>query len=58
MKFGPVPVGDAEGGIAVHSIRKGAMVLKKGTAIPPSASSTGTGPNFMAPSPPAAAAAP
>jgi molybdenum cofactor cytidylyltransferase len=33
MKFGPVPVAEAEGGIAVHSIRKGAMVLKKGTAI-------------------------
>ena len=33
MKFGPVPVEEAEGGIAVHSIRKDAMVLKKGTAI-------------------------
>jgi molybdenum cofactor cytidylyltransferase len=33
MKFGPVPVAEAEGGIAVHSIRKGATVLKKGTVI-------------------------
>ena len=33
MKFGPVPVKEAEGGIAVHSIRKEGVVLKKGTAI-------------------------
>src|SRR5437763_5063052 len=33
MKFGPVPVGDAEGGIAVHSIRQAGVVLKKGTVI-------------------------
>ncbi len=33
MKFGPVPVREAEGGIAVHSIRKDALVLKKGTTI-------------------------
>jgi molybdenum cofactor cytidylyltransferase len=33
MKFGPVPVAEAEGGIAVHSIRKGTTVLKKGTLI-------------------------
>ncbi|HEY6255435.1 MAG TPA: molybdopterin-binding/glycosyltransferase family 2 protein [Xanthobacteraceae bacterium] len=33
MKFGAVPVGEAEGGIAVHSIRKDGLVLKKGTAI-------------------------
>jgi len=33
MKFGAVPVAEAEGGIAVHSIRKGGLVLKKGTAI-------------------------
>jgi molybdenum cofactor cytidylyltransferase len=33
MKFGVVPVAQAQGGIAVHSIRKGTMVLKKGTAI-------------------------
>jgi len=35
MKFGPVPVGEAEGGIAVHSIRKAGVVLKKGTLIGP-----------------------
>jgi molybdenum cofactor cytidylyltransferase len=33
MRFGPVPVGEAEGGIAVHSIRKAGLVLKKGTVI-------------------------
>jgi molybdenum cofactor cytidylyltransferase len=33
MKFGPVPVAEAEGATAVHSIRKGALVLKKGTVI-------------------------
>src|SRR6478752_8940642 len=33
MKFGPVPIGEAEGGIAVHSIRKDGFVLKKGTLI-------------------------
>ena len=33
MRFGPVPVAEAEGGIAVHSIRKDGLVLKKGTAI-------------------------
>ena len=33
MKFGAVPVGEAEGGIAVHSIRKHGLVLKKGTLI-------------------------
>jgi molybdenum cofactor cytidylyltransferase len=33
VKFGPVPVKEAEGGIAVHSIRKEGVVLKKGTAI-------------------------
>jgi molybdenum cofactor cytidylyltransferase len=35
MKFGSVPVGEAEGGIAVHSIRKDALVLKKGTLVGP-----------------------
>src|SRR4051794_4326867 len=35
MKFGPVPVEEAEGGIAVHSIRQGALVLKKGTLVGP-----------------------
>src|SRR5580692_734100 len=33
MKFGPVPPGDAKGGIVVHSIRKGGLVLKKGTVV-------------------------
>jgi molybdenum cofactor cytidylyltransferase len=33
MKFGPVPLNQAEGGIAVHSIRKAGLVLKKGTRI-------------------------
>src|SRR5262245_47899646 len=33
MKFGAVPVSEAEGGVAVHSIRKGGLVLKKGTLI-------------------------
>jgi molybdenum cofactor cytidylyltransferase len=33
MKFGAVPVTQAEGGVAVHSIRKGGLVLKKGTLI-------------------------
>jgi len=33
MKFGAVPLQDAEGGIAVHSIRQGGVVLKKGTLI-------------------------
>jgi molybdenum cofactor cytidylyltransferase len=33
MRFGPVPVDEAEGGIAVHSIRKSGLVLRKGTRI-------------------------
>ncbi len=33
MKFGAVPVGEAEGAVAVHSIRKSGLVLKKGTLI-------------------------
>ncbi len=33
MKFGAVPVAEAEGGIAVHSIRKDGLVLKKGTLL-------------------------
>jgi len=33
MKFGAVPPREAEGAVAVHSIRKGGMVLKKGTLI-------------------------
>jgi molybdenum cofactor cytidylyltransferase len=35
MKFGAVPVGEALGATAVHSIRQGDLVLKKGTLIGP-----------------------
>lgn len=35
MKFGPVRPADALGAIAVHSIREGAFVLKKGTVLGP-----------------------
>jgi molybdenum cofactor cytidylyltransferase len=35
MKFGAVPVGEAIGATAVHSIRQGDLVLKKGTLIGP-----------------------
>ena len=35
MKFGAVPVTDAMGATAVHSIRQGEFVLKKGTRIGP-----------------------
>ncbi len=33
MKFGAVPPREAEGAVAVHSIRKDGMVLKKGTLV-------------------------
>ena len=33
MKFGAVPPREAEGAVAVHSLRTGGMVLKKGTLI-------------------------
>lgn len=33
MKFGPVPVTDAEGCIAAHTVRAGGVVLKKGTTL-------------------------
>jgi molybdenum cofactor cytidylyltransferase len=33
MKFGAVPIGEAEGGVAVHSIRTPGFVLKKGTLL-------------------------
>jgi len=36
MKFGAVPIVDALGATAVHSIRQGDFVLKKGTRIGPS----------------------
>jgi molybdenum cofactor cytidylyltransferase len=35
MKFGPVPPKEALGATAVHTIRQGGLVLKKGTAIGP-----------------------
>jgi molybdenum cofactor cytidylyltransferase len=35
MKFGPVPPREAQGATAVHSIRQGTLVLKKGTVIGP-----------------------
>jgi len=35
MKFGTVPIAEAEGGVAVHSIRQNGFVLKKGTRIGP-----------------------
>jgi molybdenum cofactor cytidylyltransferase len=35
MKFGPVPPRQAEGATAVHTIRQGALVLKKGTLVGP-----------------------
>jgi molybdenum cofactor cytidylyltransferase len=35
MKFGPVAPKEALGATAVHSIRKGSLVLKKGTSIGP-----------------------
>jgi molybdenum cofactor cytidylyltransferase len=33
MKFGSFPLEEARGGVAVHSIRKDKLVLKKGTTI-------------------------
>jgi molybdenum cofactor cytidylyltransferase len=33
MKFGSLPIEEARGGVAVHSIRKDKLVLKKGTKI-------------------------
>ena len=35
MKFGSVPIAEAAGATAVHSIRQGDFVLKKGTLIGP-----------------------
>jgi molybdenum cofactor cytidylyltransferase len=35
MKFGPVSPREAEGAVAVHSIRQGGLVLRKGTPIGP-----------------------
>jgi molybdenum cofactor cytidylyltransferase len=33
MKFGPVPVAEAEGAIAAHSVRSGDLVIKKGARL-------------------------
>ena len=33
MKFGAIPVNEAVGATAVHSIRQGELILKKGTLI-------------------------
>ena len=35
MKFGPASLADAIGGVTVHTLRQGALVLKKGTTIGP-----------------------
>ena len=35
MRFGPVAPADAIGGVVVHTIRRGKLVLKKGTVISP-----------------------
>jgi molybdenum cofactor cytidylyltransferase len=35
MKFGPARPADAIGGVTVHTLRQGSLVLKKGTAIGP-----------------------
>jgi molybdenum cofactor cytidylyltransferase len=33
MRFGPVSIGDAVGGVLAHGVREGDLVLKKGTVI-------------------------
>src|SRR6201995_3683421 len=35
MKFGPAKPADALGGVTVHTLRQGSLVLKKGTTIGP-----------------------
>ena len=35
MRFGPVPVEEAVGAIAAHSVRSGEAVLKKGSVVSP-----------------------
>ena len=35
MKFGPASPRDAIGGVTVHTLRQGPLVLKKGTTIGP-----------------------
>ncbi len=45
MKFGPASPADALGGVTVHTLRQGSLVLKKGTTIGPDevAALTGAG---------------
>ena len=33
MKFGPVSPADAIGGVTVHTLRQGSLLLKKGTTV-------------------------
>jgi molybdenum cofactor cytidylyltransferase len=35
MRFGPLPVTQALGGVVAHAVRSGGLVLKKGTLIGP-----------------------
>src|SRR3978361_2072777 len=35
MRFGPAKPADALGGVTVHTLRQGSLVLKKGTTIGP-----------------------
>ncbi len=35
MKFGPASPADAVGGVTVHTLRQGSLVLKKGTTVGP-----------------------
>ena len=35
MKFGPVPVADAEGAVAAHTVRAGDLIIRKGVVIQP-----------------------
>src|ERR1700759_360061 len=35
MKFGPAKPADALGGVTVHTLRQGSLVLKKGTTVGP-----------------------
>ena len=35
MKFGPASPAEAIGGVTVHTLRQGSLVLKKGTTIGP-----------------------
>ena len=44
MKFGPVPVAEAEGAIAAHSVRHASGVIRKGHACSPPSTSRGCRP--------------